>query len=60
MGEKEIFLKVYSFLPIEERKLTVVIIDSQPISWARAYLEIKEDTALGKRILKKLEERGLI
>lgn len=56
----ERFMKVYSFLPIEERKLTVVIIDGEPVNWARAYKEINEDTPLGKKILKKLIEKRLI
>lgn len=56
----ERFIKVYSYLPIEERKLTVVIIDGEPINWARAYKEIKTNSELGKQILKKLIERDLI
>lgn len=53
-------MKVYSFLPLEERKLTVIVIGSEPISWAKAYKEIKEKTPLGDRILKKLIEKGLV
>ena len=56
----ERFIKVYASLPLEERKLTIVIIDDQPISWIRAHEEIKKDTELGKKIQKKLEEEDII
>ena len=54
------FMKIYSFLPIEERKLTVVVIDGEPISWVRAYKEIKDKTPLGEAIFNKLVEKNLI
>ena len=56
----ERFMKVYAFLPIEERKLTVIVLDDEPVNWKRAYEEIRVETALGKRILGTLMERGLI
>ena len=54
------FMKIYSFLPIEERKLTVVVIDNEPINWVRAYKEIRDKTPLGERIFKKLVNKGII
>lgn len=60
MDKKEAFFKVYSNVPIEERSNVVVVINKQPISWALAYQEIKNDTSTGQKILKILEELGII
>ena len=54
------FMKIYSFLPLEERKLTVLVIDDEPINWARAYKEIQGNTPLGEKIYKMLVEKDLI
>ena len=56
----ERFMKVYSNLPINLRKETVVVIDKEPISWDVANNEISNDTELGKKILKKLIEMDII
>ena len=56
----ERFMSIYSFLPLEERKLTVVVIDGEPINWARAYKEITNKTPLGEKIFKRLVKKGLI
>lgn len=48
------FLSVYQNVPIQERGKTVVVIDDEPISWRIAYLEIKNETDLGKKIGEKL------
>lgn len=56
----ERFVKVYTSLPLEERKLTVVIIDGEPINWIRAHEEIKNNTQLGKKIQEKLMAEGII
>ena len=54
------FMRIYTYLPFEERKLTVLIIEEEPINWARAYKEIKDKTPLGERVFKKLIEKDLI
>ncbi len=59
-GLAERFFKLYGFLPIEERKLTVAIVDDEPVNWARAHEEIKKGTPFGRRILKKLADKGII
>ncbi len=56
----ERFMKVYSYLPLEERKLTVLVMQGEPISWARAYKEIKDKTPLGEEMLKKMVEKDII
>lgn len=48
------FMKVYSNLPIEERKLPVAVVDDNPINWNMAYIEIKHNTVLGGRIAEQL------
>ena len=60
MKEKEDFFKIYSNIPIEERKNVVVVIDEQPISWSLAYQEIKNETELGEKIFKILKELDII
>ena len=58
---KERFLKIYANLPINLRdEIILVLSDKGPITWNIAYLEIKQDTKLGEKILKKLEELGII
>jgi hypothetical protein len=58
--KKENFLKVYSNLPINLRKEIILIIDKQPITWEVAYLEVKNETKLGEKILNKLNELRII
>ena len=60
MKENEEFFKIHANLPIEERSNVVVVIDKQPISWNIAYLEIKNNTPLGQKILKILRELNII
>lgn len=55
MVDKGKFFKVYSNLPINLRREIILVIDNEPLTWNVAYLEISEDTPLGKRILEKLE-----
>ena len=57
---KEDFFKVYSNIPFQERQKVVAVINSQPISWALAFQEIKNETELGEKILKILKELDII
>lgn len=52
---REEFLKTYANIPINLRQEVILIINGEPITWNVAYLEISQDTQLGKEILKKLE-----
>lgn len=54
------FNVIYANLPLEERRLAVVVVDDQPISWEMARREINHKTGLGMRILRKLEKLGII
>ena len=57
---KEKFLKVFANLPEPEREQVIAIIDNKTYSWNVAFNEISNDTELGKEILKKLENMGLL
>ena len=54
------FMKVYTSLPIDERKLTVMVIDNNPINWDRAMFEIEGKTELSQKILEKLINLSII
>ncbi len=56
----ERFILVYGNLPLEERKLPVIVIDGEAFTWARSYLEIKNKTLLGKTIGERLLKLGII
>ncbi len=53
------FIKAYSDLPIKVREEVLIVINEQPITWNVAYNEIKDNTELGKEILKNLKKIGL-
>ena len=57
---KEKFFKVYANLPLNLRGEIILVIDDEPITWRVAYLEISNNTELGKQILEKLEALELI
>ncbi len=56
----EDFFKVYSEVPLDERKLVVIVLEGEPISWNLAYQEIKNNTKRGKKILKILKDLEII
>jgi hypothetical protein len=55
MANKDKFFKVYVNLPLNLREEVILVLGDEPITWKVAYLEISEETPLGKRILEKLE-----
>lgn len=55
MKNKEQFMRIYANLPINIRnEIIAVVSDVGPLTWNVAYLEISNDTKLGKTILEKL------
>ncbi len=54
------FFKVYSGVPIEERKVPIVVLESRPINWDLAYEEISNETERGKKIIEILIELRII
>lgn len=60
-GFREKFLKAYSNLPLNTRQEIILVLEGKgPITWGVAYLEIKNNTEIGKKILEKLNELELI
>ena len=62
---REKFLRIYSNLPINLREEIILVLDissekKAPVTWNVAYLEVKNNTELGQKILKKLEELKFI
>jgi len=64
LENREEFLRIYANLPLAVRKDVIVILDNgemkQPVTWAVAYLEIKNKTSKGDEILHKLKSMKLI
>ncbi len=54
------FIKVYSDIPVSLRREIILVIDDEPLTWNAAYVEIKNRTKLGERILGKLIELEFI
>jgi len=49
------FLRIYPKIPEDLREDILVIVDGKSYTWNSSYLEIKDNTDLGKKILKALE-----
>ncbi len=61
MVNKEQFMKIYANLPVNLRnEIIAVLPDVGPITWNVTYLEISNDTELGKKILEKLSSLKII
>ena len=58
--KREVFLRVYANIPEGLRGDIIVLIDGKPYTWNVAYLEVKENTALGRKVLKALGELGIL
>ena len=57
---EERFLKIYNNLPLSERSEIVVVLDGEGVTWQIAKNYIAHQTEIGKKILKKLEELGIV
>ena len=57
---RERFLKVYSNLLEKVRDEIIVVVEEKPFTWNSAYFEVKNNSETGKKILKALEELGII
>ena len=61
MEDKDRFIKVYSNLPINLRDEVILVLpDKGPITWNVAFLEVQNETELGRTIIKKLIELKII
>jgi len=68
-NRRERFLRSYANLPLNTRKEVILMLEEknergevikQPITWEVAYLEVRNNTPRGERILEKLDELKLI
>jgi len=57
---REKFLKAYSNIPESLREDIIALVDGKTYSWNVAYFEIKDNTKLGEKILKTLEDIGIL
>ncbi len=57
---KSRFLKVYAALPEPERFQVIAVLEGKTYAWNVAFSEIQNDTDLGKKILKKMEELKIL
>lgn len=57
-NERSKFLKIYSNVPEDLREDIIIVVEGKSYSWNVAYLEIQDNTELGKKILKAL--KGII
>ena len=53
------FLKAYASVPEKLREDVVALVEGKPYSWNSAFVEVNSGTALGDRIIKRLEEIGM-
>ena len=60
LKNRERYLRIYANLPLNIREEVIYVADDKPISWNVAYLEIKNETKLGREIVKKLEDLEII
>lgn len=54
------FLRIYANVPDKLRNDIIAVEDKRPYTWNTAYLEVKDNTNLGRKILKTLEEIGVL
>lgn len=52
--KKAKFLRIYANIPDQLREDIIVIIEGKTYTWNAAYLEIKNNSQLSKKILKEL------
>ena len=60
-NKKEKFMRIFANVPEKIRGEDVIaVIDDKPFTWNTAMIEIKNDSELGKKILKQLEKVGVV
>lgn len=55
------FMRIFANIPEKIRgEDIIVVIDDKPFTWNAAMIEVKNNSILGKKIIKKLEKLGII
>ena len=58
---KSKFLKAFANLPEKVKSEEIIaVIDDKPYTWVAATIEVKSESATGKKILKILKELGVL
>lgn len=60
MNLKKKFMNVYYKLPSGEEKMTIVVLNGQPLSWNVVKVEVDRNTPIGKKCLEKLAKMEII
>lgn len=61
MEPREKFLRIFADIPEKLRSQEVIaVVDDKPFSWNASMIEIKNDSGLGKKIIKQLEKIGVL
>ena len=60
MNDFSRFQRIYANLPEKIREGIVVVMDDRPYTWNAVYVELVNDTALGKKMYDKLIEMEII
>lgn len=62
MEEKRIkFMRIFANIPEKIRGEDIIaVIDQKPYTWNNAMIEVKNDSEIGRKIIKKLEKLGII
>ncbi len=62
MGDKRAkFMRIFANIPGKIRgEDVIVVIDDEPFTWNAAMIEVKNDSELGKKIIKKLEKTRIL
>jgi len=59
--KKAKFLKIFANIPEKVRGGDIVaVVDDKPFTWNTAMIEIKNDSGLGKKILKMMEKLEIL
>ena len=61
ISPREKFLKIYADLPVGVRsEIIAALPQAGPLTWNSAYVEVSQNTDLGKQILNELQEMEII
>ena len=60
-SKRDNFLRIFANIPEKIRSEDIIaVVNDMPYTWNAAAIEVKNETALGKEILKELEKVGII
>jgi hypothetical protein len=57
---RALFVKTYAGMPNKLRIEIIAVVDEKPYNWDNAYIEVQGGTEVGNKILKHLNELGIL